>query len=501
MRLHPTFPRPSASSVDKVRRLLERALGPSKVITSPDGCAAYAGDESDQEPVLPDAVVLASSAADIEKAVRAASEAEVPVVPRAAGSGKTGGAVPVAGGVVVATLGMNAIKEISREEQVAVVEPGVLLADLHAAVEAEGLFYPPDPNSLKICSLGGNIAENAGGPRAFKYGVTREYVLGLEAILVDGTRLRTGKRTVKGVTGYDVTALLVGSEGTLAITTEATLRLIARPASVMTLLALFSDVHACGRAVSALIAAGVVPRCLELLDRSTLDAVRARGVGVDPRAGAMLIIELDGAPADCEVQTERVGEVCSSAGALDVLVAQDEAQRDRIWEARRQLSPTTRAMARFKISEDVVVPRNKIPALLEEVEAISAATGVRMLTYGHAGDGNLHVNLLWSDPDLMPRVEVALSRLFHAVVAMRGTLSGEHGIGTSKAEFLALEQSPELIALERRLKAVFDPKGLLNPHKIFPRRALSATERAAGSAPRAVSDGERLLASPSHGAC
>jgi glycolate oxidase len=378
----------------------------------------------------------------------------------------------VGGGVVIATLGMNAIKEISREEQVVVVEPGVILADLHAAVEAEGLFYPPDPNSLKMCALGGNIAENAGGPRAFKYGVTREYVLGLDVLLVDGTRLRAGRRTVKGVTGYDITGLLVGSEGTLAITTEATLRLIPRPAAVTTLLALFRDVHASGRAVSAMIAAGVRPRCIELLDRGTLDAVRARGVAVDARAQAMLLVEVDGEPADCDAQAERVGEVCA-AEAIDVLAAQDAAQRDRLWEARRQLSPATRAMARHKISEDVVVPRDRIPALLEEVDRIGEATGIRMITYGHAGDGNLHVNLLWDDAALMPRVEEGLSRLFQAVVRMRGTLSGEHGIGTSKADFLPLEQQPELIEIQRRIKAVFDPKGLLNPHKIFPRREVA----------------------------
>lgn len=479
MRHHPPLPRPSAAAVDKVRRLLDRALGPSKVITSADGCLAYAADESDQAPVAPDAVVLASSADDIARALAAASEAEVPVVPRAAGSGKSGGAVPVAGGVVIATLGMNAIKEISREEQVAVVEPGVILADLHAAVEAEGLFYPPDPNSLKVCALGGNIAENAGGPRAFKYGVTREYVLGLDAILVDGTRIRAGRRTVKGVTGYDVTALLVGSEGTLAVTTEATLRLIPRPPSVTTLLGLFPDVRASGRAVSAMIAAGATPRCIELLDRWTLEAVRARGVGIDARAGAMLLLEVDGEPADCEAQAERIGQVCADAGAFDVLAAQDAAQRDRLWEARRQLSPATKAMARWKISEDVVVPRDRIPALLEEVDAIGEATGIKMLTYGHAGDGNLHVNLLWDDPALGRRVDEALARLFQAVVGMRGTLSGEHGIGTSKADFLELEQGPALIDLQRRIKAAFDPKGLLNPHKIFPRRELVAGRGAA----------------------
>jgi glycolate oxidase len=463
--------------VDKVRSLLDRALGPSKVLTSADACFAYAGDESDQEPVVPDAVVLASSPDDVAAALAAASEAEVPVVPRAGGSGKSGGAVPVAGGVVIATIGMNHIKEIDRRERIAVVEPGVILADLHAAVEAEGLFYPPDANSLKMCALGGNVAENAGGPRAFKYGVTRDYVLGLEVLLVDGTHLRTGRRTTKGVTGYDVTALLVGSEGTLAVTTEATLRLVPKPPAVATLLGLFSSVAGAAAAVEAIVAAGLVPRCIEMLDASTLEAVRRRGVAIDERAGSLLILEVDGEPSACEAAMEQVGGVTADAGALDVLAAQDPAQRDRLWEARRQMSPATRAMARFKISEDVVVPRTRIVALFDDVDRIREAvqpSGVRILTYGHAGDGNFHVNFLWDDPADAPRVEDALGRLFRAVIGHRGTLSGEHGIGTSKAEYLPLEQSAELIALERRLKAAFDPRGLLNPHKIFPRRSTLA---------------------------
>ena len=467
----PAFPRPSAQAVDKARRLLDRALGPSKVITGADACMNYGGDDSDVEPALPDAVVLASSPEDIQKALAVAVEAEVPIVPRAAGTGKSGGAVPVAGGIVLSMLGMNGIKEINRSELVAVVEPGVILGDIYSAVEAEGLFYPPDPNSWKMCAIGGNIAENAGGPRAFKYGVTREYVLGLEAILIDGTRVRTGRRTVKGVTGYDLTALLVGSEGTLAVVTEATLRLIPKPPEVMTLLALFTDVIDCGRAVSRMIEERIVPRCIELCDRAALKAVRDRGVAIDPRATAMLLIEIDGEGLACESGAEKIGGVCDEAGAFEVLVAQDEAQRDRLWEARRQLSPATRAMARWKISEDVVVPRPRIPDLLREIEAISEATQVWMPTYGHAGDGNLHVNFLWDDPDMAPRVEEGMARLFRAVVGMRGTLSGEHGIGLSKAEFLPLEQSPELIDLELRIKRLFDPKGLLNPHKIFPRRS------------------------------
>lgn len=448
---------------------MERALGPSKVITERAACEAYGGDESDQAPVVPDAVVIASSVSDIAKALAAATEAGVPITPRAGGSGKSGGCVPLAGGVVLATHGMKSLVEIDREELVAVVEPGVILGDLHAAVEAEGLFYPPDPNSVKMCALGGNIAENASGPRCFKYGPTRDYVLGLDVVTMEGTVLSTGKRTVKGVTGYDVTSLLVGSEGTLAVTTRATLKLIPKPESVATVLALFEHVNDCGAAVSAIVAARLRPRCIELMDASTLQAVRDRGVAIDPRAGAMLLIEVDGSPLSCDAEMERVGESCTASRAIDVLVAQDAAQRERLWEARRMLSVATRAMAKYKVSEDVVVPRPRLPDLLRAIEGISEKTGVRMLSYGHAGDGNLHVNLLWDDPGEARRVEEALSGLLRTVVSMRGTLSGEHGIGASKAAYLSLEQGPELIDLQLRLKGLFDPRGLLNPHKIFPR--------------------------------
>ena len=283
----PPFERISSSAADRARRLLGRAFGPAKLLVGAEACAAHGGDESDADPVAPDAVVLASSADDVALALAVAAEAEVPITPRGAGTGKSGGCVPVAGGIVLSTLGLRSIVEIDREELIAVVEAGVVLADLHAAVEAEGLFYPPDPSSLASCALGGNVAENAGGPRAFKYGVTRDYVRGLEVVTMGGARLVTGRRTQKGVTGYDVTALLVGSEGTLAVTTRATLRLVPKPPAVATLLALFADVRASGRAVSAIIAAGLVPRCLELFDAGTLEAVRGRGLPFDPRAGAM----------------------------------------------------------------------------------------------------------------------------------------------------------------------------------------------------------------------
>ncbi|HEV3191673.1 MAG TPA: FAD-linked oxidase C-terminal domain-containing protein, partial [Polyangiaceae bacterium] len=387
--------------------------------------------------------------------------------PRAGGTGRTGGAVPVAGGIVLATHAMSRIKEIDHANLVAVVEPGVITGEFHATVEREGLFYAPDPNSLESCCIGGNIAENAGGPRAFKYGVTRDWVLGLEACLVGGRVVRTGKRTVKGVTGYDVTALLVGSEGTLAVFTEATLRLARKPAAVCTALLLFSDVRAAAGAASEIIAAGTVPRCLELLDGATLNAVRAAGVAVDVRAGAMLLVEVDGEAA--ENALVRVGEIASAcAGCIDVAVAQDGSQRDRLWAARRMLSKATRKLARHKLSEDVVVPRTRVVDLLDRADDLCAKASVRHLAYGHAADGNIHVNFLWDDDAERPAVDQAIQGLMRVTVELGGTLTGEHGIGVSKAQYLRLEQSEELIELQRRIKHVFDPKDLLNPGKIFP---------------------------------
>lgn len=449
-------------------RLLEASLGPSKVLTAPESCQAFLRDESEAEGTVPDAVVLAESAEDIQKALAVARDAEVPITPRAAGTGRTGGAVPVAGGLVLATLGLNAIKDIDRREGIAVVQPGVVLSDLHAAVEAEGWFYPPDPNSLATCAIGGNVAENAGGPRAFKYGVTRDYVLGLEVLLMGGQRIRCGRRTLKGVTGYDVTALLVGSEGTLGVFSEITLRLIAKPEAVMTLLALFPDVHAACACVAEMTSRGLVPRCIELLDASTLQAMRDAGNPIDLRAGAMLLMEVDGALPECERLAERIGVACDAARALEVLVAQEPAQRDRLWGARRQMSHAVRRLSKHKLSEDIVVPRQRIGVLLDKVAATSQRTGVRCLTYGHAGDGNLHVNFLWNEPEELAAVEVAIEQLFRDVVELGGTLSGEHGIGVLKAPYLPLEQSAELIALQRDLKRVFDPQNLLNPGKIFP---------------------------------
>ncbi|MEZ4220143.1 MAG: FAD-linked oxidase C-terminal domain-containing protein [Polyangiaceae bacterium] len=460
------LPELSPDQRDKLRLLLDRALGSSKVLLEREACERFGADESEAAPRIPDAVVLAKGAEDILAALQVAREAGVPITPRAGGTGRSGGAVPVAGGIVLAVEGMNQIKEIDRQEGIAVVGPGVVLGELHRAVEAEGWFYPPDPNSWETCALGGNVAENAGGPRAFKYGTTRQYVLGLEAFLIGGQRLSVGRRTVKGVTGYDVTGLLVGSEGTLAVFGDITLRLIPKPPVVMTLMALFAGVRDSVHAVARMTREGLVPRCIELLDRHTLQAMRSAGNAIEEGAGAMLLMDVDGEPAQCEAQAERVAAACE--GALSVLVAQDAGQREKLWSARREMSLSVRRMARHKLAEDVVVGRQRVVELLDRVDRISEDNRIRSLTYGHAGDGNLHVNFLWDHDDELPRVDACIEALFRAVVELGGTLSGEHGIGILKAPYLGLEQSAELIALQRDLKRVFDPAGLLNPGKVFP---------------------------------
>jgi glycolate oxidase len=461
-------PLPSALAREKARVALHRALGPSKVLTEPEACERFATDESEAEGRTPDAVVLAENAEDILATLAIARETGVPVTPRAAGTGRTGGATPVNGGIVLSVMGMNRLVDIDRNERVAVVEPGLVLADLHAAAEAEGLFYPPDPNSLASCAFGGNMAENAGGPRAFKYGLTRDYVLGVEAFLVGGQRLFCGKRTTKGVTGYDLTALLVGSEGTLAVLGTATVRLVPNPPSVTTLLALFTSSGHAMRAVGEIIAAGITPRCIEFLDESTLGALRAAGNAVSESARSLLIIEVDGDEPSCEAQVERIAGALEDVKALDLVVARDGVQRERLWSARREMSHAVRRMAKKKLSEDVVVPRQRLVELLDCIDQESERSGVRMLSYGHAGDGNLHVNFLWDDDSERPKVEKSIERLFRDVVALGGTLSGEHGIGLTKAQYLPLEQSNDLITLQRDLKRTFDPEGLLNPGKIFP---------------------------------
>ena len=451
---------------------IERAIGSGRVVRDPDVLAAYAKDESEAEPSLPDAVVRVHSTAEVAAVMTAASRHRVPVTPRAGGTGRTGGAVPSAGGIVLAFEQMNRILGIETDDMIAVVEPGVITGQLHSAVEEHELFYPPDPNSLASCALGGNVAENAGGPRALRYGCTRDWVLGMTIVTAAGEVLTLGKRTVKGVTGYDLTSLIVGSEGTLGVITEVTLKLIPKPQAVSTLLALLPDLPSAGRAVTGVLRRGLLPRCMELLDEQTLALVRPEaGLPISEAARALLLIELDGDEHALEHQLEVCGNALTDIGAIDVLVARHSGERDRLWASRRELSRALRKVARYKLAEDVVVPRSKIPDLIDRCRAISERFAIPMPAYGHAGDGNIHVNFLWNDDSEKPAVDRAIEALFHETIALGGTLSGEHGIGILKAPYLPLEQSPGLIALQERVKDLFDPQGILNPGKIFPAHA------------------------------
>jgi glycolate oxidase len=459
----------------RAQRALARHFGPSRLLVDEQECGPYRRDASEAEGELPAAVVLVQSAADIELTLRAACEARVPVVPRGGGTGKTGGAVPVAGGIVLDLRGFGKIREIDPREQLAVVEPGVVLGDFRAAVAREGLFYAPDPSSRVACTLGGNVATNAGGPRALKYGVTGRHVLGMEAFLMSGQRIFAGRRTAKGVTGYDLTSLLVGSEGTLAVFGEITLRLLPPPAATLTLLVPFQRMAHAADAIMDIVAQGIGPTCLELLDlRISGGGILAELVGPELGAAvggteALLLIEVDGSEQECEARAGRLRAACRARGAQDDRVAWQADQRERLWEVRGNMSSTLRRTARHKLSEDIAVPRRCLGRLLDELAALSLRREVRSVAYGHAGDGNLHVNFLWDDPSEAPRVQAAIRELFELTIALGGTLSGEHGVGVLKAPYLPLEQAPELIALQRNLKATFDPEGLLNPGKIFPR--------------------------------
>jgi glycolate oxidase len=451
-----------------------RAVIPRERIVSGDAerLEVYGRDESDLGAFPPDAAVLVENAEEVRAVFAAASRHRVPVVPVAARSGKSGGSLAVRGGIAVSTERMNRILEVSPGDLVARVQPGVVTGVLQAEVERHGLFYPPDPNSLETCTIGGNVAENAGGPRALKYGVTREYVLGLTAVLPTGEILALGRRSIKGVAGYDLTALFVGSEGTLGIVTEVTLKLLPRPRHVSTALVVFASVEAAARAVTRVLSAGVLPRCLELLDDVSLAAAaKTSPYRFPPGAGAALLVETDGNDEE-QVFAEivRVAELVQGEAAGEVVVAQNEAQRRDVWETRRYLSLNLKALHPMKLSEDVAVPRSRIPEMVAAAKQIGVRHGLAVATYGHAGDGNLHCNVLYDRADERPRVDLAVGEILRAAVDLGGTITGEHGVGLAKRDFLEYEQGPEVVALERRLKALFDPLGILNPGKIFPDR-------------------------------
>jgi len=451
---------------------LEAIVGRDYVRTADDARETYGADAL-KRGHPPDAVVLPDGADQVAAIVRLCAAARVPIVPRGAGTGYTGGAVPIRGGIVISLERMNRILEIDEDNLVAVVEPNVITGDLQEAVERVGLFYPPDPASLKQSVIGGNVAECAGGPRAFKYGTTKQYVLGLQAVLPTGEIVETGGKVVKNVVGYDLTHLLVGSEGTLAIITRVILRLVPKPPVQATLRATFRTVPEAVRAVANVIRERVVPAAVELIDGDSLEAV-ARYLNVRSLApegtGALLLLEVDGLAEAIGEEASRVERACRDAGATEVLRSNDEASRQELWRVRRELSHSLRTITPIKYNHDVVVPKGRIPELFALVEQLKQRFGLRIPCFGHAGDGNIHVNIMVTpgDDEEVRRAHEAERVLFEGVVALEGSISGEHGIGFAKAPFLPIELSPDEIALMKRVKRAFDPNGILNPGKIFP---------------------------------
>jgi len=447
-----------------------REIFGGRFATSREERVCYSFDATGKER-LPDAVVFPETADEVRRTVLLANELRFPVIPRGAGSGFSGGSVPIRGGLVLSTERMDRILSIDEENLVAVVEPGVVTGTLKEEAARRGLFYPPDPASFRFSTIGGNIAECAGGMCAVKYGVTRDYVLGLEAVLGTGEMVRTGVATVKGVVGYDLTRMLVGSEGTLGIVTKATLRLIPLPETTGTLLVFFRSNVEGSKAVAGMIGARILPCALELMDRTAIDCARSLvDLAVPEGTGCALLIEVDGPRSSVEDEARGVEEVCRRFGAIEIRRAEDAEGRERLWTLRRSISPALRKVNPVKINEDIVVPRSRLPEMMDFLSDLGSRKRLQIVTFGHAGDGNVHVNLMISgtDEEERRRADEAVSEVFRKTVALGGTISGEHGIGISKAPYLAMEVGPLGVSVMKRLKACFDPNGILNPGKIFP---------------------------------
>ena len=428
---------------------------------------AYAYDNSRRN-ALPDAVVFPTEHAQVETLVRACRQHRVPIIARGRGTNTTGAAVPVNVGIVVSFERMNRIVRIDPDNRLAVVEPGVLNGDLQNALKPHGFFWPPDPTSSPWCSIGGNLACNSAGPRTVKYGSPRENTLGLRAVAGTGDSFRCGTYTSKGATGYDLTRLLIGSEGTLALITEATLKLTPKPSGLRTLRATYRDVSSAAHAVARIMAQPVTPCALEFIDDVALKLARDHGGDDVPLAGAMLMIEVDGEPDTLPSAVDAVSRAARGEGLEDLRIAQTAEETQALWSARKALSPAQRTISPNKINEDVVVPVSRLPELVTRIRELSRKHDVLIVTFGHAGNGNLHVNLLPRDDAERERAHACLAEVFALVIALQGTLSGEHGIGLVKREFMPLALEPAALDLMRNVKAAFDPDGIMNPGKLLP---------------------------------
>jgi glycolate oxidase len=455
----------------------------------------YAHDESEDLFVAPEVAVLPATTEQVSKVMALASREKVPVTPRAAGTGLSGGAIPVYGGLVLSVEKMDRILEIDVDDLMAVVQPGVITERLQNEVAALGLYYPPDPASRGSCTIGGNIAENAGGPHCVKYGLTKDYVLALEAVLPDGRVMRTGRKLRKDVAGYSLTQLLVGSEGTLAVVTEATLRLIPHPTVRRLVVAPFDDLDRAAKAITAIYRARITPSALELVERAALEAAQDHlGIPVPHvTAEAQVFVEVDGHDEGAvDRDLERVGEVLAEAGALDTFLADTPAKEKELWRIRRCLGEAVKRISCY-VECDTAVPPSRVPALLRGVREIAAKHGVRQISYGHAGDGNIHVNVLAVDPDLAQRdlvMRPAIEAIFDLATSLGGTITGEHGVGCVQSRYLGKCRDEVAVATMRAIKGAMDPQGILNPGKVFdpmpfeqvPRRPRGAPASAGGAA-------------------
>jgi len=459
----------SLSAEDIAAELSDR-IGADKVSVADDRRAEHSGDKW-YASAMPDVVVFTKCTAEVSAVLSYANEHEIPVTTRGAGVGYVGGCVPVRRGIVLSMMEMNQILGMHPEDGVAIVQPGVITADLQAAARSVGWEYPPDPASLKECSIGGNIATNAGGPRCLKYGVTRNYVLGLEVVLADGRVLRTGGRLHKNKTGFDLIGSFVGSEGMLGVVTEATLRLIPKPASRAMLAAVFPDYAMAAAAVQAILNAGHLPSALEITDGFTLEAARKRlGAEVFPPGNAHLIVEIDGRPSAVKAELEELHALLENQGAGFIERAPDEESCERIWKLRREFSYSLRDTGLTKLNEDIVVPRSKLVELVEFARTLEAETGIPVACFGHAGDGNIHTNLMvkdYADPIVRAQADAALDRLFTWILTQGGAITGEHGVGLAKKPWIRKALGETSFDVHRSLKAALDPKGILNPGKFL----------------------------------
>lgn len=440
-----------------------------KVSTNPEDLICYSFDASGIESI-PSAVVWPNNTEDVVRIMKYAYENSIPVVPRGAGTGTTAGAVPAKGAIILSFEKMKKIIEIDPGNLNVVCEPGLINGRLQRELEWMGLFYPPDPASMNFCTIGGNVAENAGGPRALKYGVTRDYVMEIESVLPNGEVLTAGVKTAKGVVGYDLARLFVGSEGTLSVFTKIRLKILPLPEEVVTLLAIFHNLEAAGDAVSKIISSRIIPRTLEFMDHEAVKAVENfRPVGLPENAEAILLIELDGHPSAITKEAEKVADICHGLGA-DIKMAEDEHARMNLWAARRAASPALYHLKPTKINEDIVVPRNKVTEMLKRLRSLSEESGIKIVNFGHAGDGNIHVNIMVDKADKEEYLKglSLVEKVFQETLSLGGTISGEHGVGLTKAPYIGMELSKKQSNIMKAIKQVFDPKNILNPGKIFP---------------------------------